>query len=81
MSNEAEDALVKQNQQVIRDYLIGQFKGFDLTEDRPIRLDCHKFTVTKPKPLEQYRLKVTWQRFQTGTTPLKRINGSLSRMM
>jgi len=55
MSNE-EAIRVKQNQQVIREYLIGQFKGFELTEtpDRPL---SHMFTVTKSSE-ERYKLKV-----------------------
>jgi hypothetical protein len=66
MSNEEEKTRIEQNLQVIREYLIGQFKGFELTEDRSISLDCHKFTVTKPKPLDQYRLKVTWPKLSDG---------------
>ena len=67
VSNEDEEAtLIAANLGVIREYLLGQFEGFELSEDRAIRLDCHKFTVTKPKPLEQYRLKVTWPRLSDG---------------
>lgn len=65
MSNE-DGARIQANLKVIREYLLGQFEGFELTEDRELRLDCHKFTVTKPKPLEQYRLKVTWPRLSDG---------------
>jgi hypothetical protein len=57
MSDE-EAIRVKQNQQVIREYLIGQFKGFELTDtpDRPL---SHMFTVTKSSE-ERYKLKVSW---------------------
>ena len=57
MSNE-EAIRVQQNQQVIREYLIGQFKGFELTDtsDRPL---SHMFTVTKSSE-ERYKLKVAW---------------------
>ena len=46
MGNEDEETRVKQNQEAIREYLIGQFKGFELTDtpDRPL---SHMFTVTK----------------------------------
>lgn len=47
MSNETEDALVKENQQIIRDYLIGQFKGFELT-DTPNRPLSHMFGSLRP---------------------------------
>ena len=57
MSNENK-ARIEANLEVIREYLIGQFKGFELTDtpDRPI---SHKFTVTKSSD-ERYRLKVSW---------------------
>ena len=57
MSNE-EAIRVQENQQVIREYLIGQFKGFELTDtpDRPL---SHMFTVTKSSE-ERYKLKVAW---------------------
>jgi len=58
MSNEEEATRVKQNQQVIREYLIGQFKGFELT-DKPDRPLSHMFTVTKSAD-ERYQLKVFW---------------------
>ena len=46
MSNEDEEARIQANVEVIQVYLIGQFKGFELTDmpDRPI---SHTFTVTK----------------------------------
>ena len=49
MSNETEDALVKENQQIIRDYLIGQFKGFELT-DTPNRPLSHMFGCSYSHP-------------------------------
>lgn len=72
MSNEDEEARVKENQQVIRKYLFGQFGGFQLTEDTPDRPLWHKFTMTKLKPLEQYRLIVSWPKISDGdNTPAK----------
>jgi CheY-like chemotaxis protein len=50
--------LVKENQQVIRDYLIDQFKGFDIT-DMPNPPILHLFIVTKSSE-ERYGLKVAW---------------------
>ena len=57
MSNK-EAIRVEQNQEVIREYLIGEFKGFELTDtpDRPL---SHTFTVTKSSE-ERYKLKVAW---------------------
>jgi predicted ferric reductase len=57
MSDE-EAIRVKQNQQVIREYLIGQFKWFELTE-KPDGPRSHTFTVTKSSD-EQYKLKASW---------------------
>jgi hypothetical protein len=57
MSN-ANDHHVEANVEVIREYLIGQFKGFELT-DRPDRPISHTFTVTKSSD-ERYQLKVSW---------------------
>ena len=57
MSNE-DKAHIEATLEVIREYLIGQFKGFELTDtpDRPI---SHTFTVTKSSD-ERYQLKVSW---------------------
>jgi CheY-like chemotaxis protein len=49
---------VKQNQQVIRDYLIEQFNGFAVT-DMPNPPVLHLFIVTKSSE-ERYGLKVAW---------------------
>jgi len=58
LSTVEENTHVKKNQEVIREYLIGQFKGFELTDtpDRPV---SHMFTVTKSSD-ERYKLKVSW---------------------
>ena len=58
MSNAEENTHVIKNQEVIREYLISQFKGFELTDtpDRPL---SHTFTVTKSSE-ERYKLKVAW---------------------
>jgi hypothetical protein len=58
VNNAEENTHVKKNQEVIREYLIDQFKGFELTDtpDRPI---SHMFTVMKSSE-ERYRLKVAW---------------------
>ena len=54
MSN-ANDLHVEANLEVIREYLIGQFKGFELI-DRPDRPSSHTFTVTKSAD-ERYHLR------------------------
>jgi hypothetical protein len=68
MSNEDEEARIQANVEVIQVYLIGQFKGFELTDmpDRPI---SHTFTVTKSSE-ERYKLKVAWpQLSEKSNTP------------
>ena len=67
MSN-ANDRHVEANLEVIREYLIGQFKGFELI-DRPDRHSSHTFTVTKSAD-ERYQVKVSWpQLSDTNNTP------------
>ena len=69
MSN-ANDLHVEANLEVIREYLIGQFKGFELI-DRPDRHSSHTFTVTKSAD-ERYQLKVYWpQLSDQSNTPKK----------
>jgi hypothetical protein len=58
MSNAEENTHIKKNQEVIREYLRSQFKGFELTEKRDAPLS-HTFTVTKSSD-ERYILKVSW---------------------
>lgn len=68
MSKEIEDAFVKENQQVIRDYLIGKFKGFEVT-DTPNPPLSHMFIVTRSSD-ERYSVKVTWPQISdSSTTP------------
>ena len=68
MSKESEDAFVKENQQVIRDYLIGQFKGFEVT-DTPNPPLSHMFIVTRSSD-ERYSVKVRWPQISDSrTTP------------
>ena len=57
MRKETEDAFVKENQQVIRDYLMGKFKGFEVT-DTPTPPLSHMFIVTRSSE-ERYSVKVT----------------------
>jgi hypothetical protein len=72
MSNEEEETHVQLNQQVIREYLLAQFVGFQLTQDKPDRPFFHWFTVTNIKSADQYRLKVPWpQLSDRGNTPEK----------
>lgn len=57
-----EQACVRQNLKVIREYLLNVFLGFNLTEDTPEPRVCHRFTLTNAKTFEQFRLKVGWVR-------------------
>jgi hypothetical protein len=67
MSNE-DEAHIEANLEVIRLYLIGRFKGFELT-DTPNRPLSHTFTATKYSE-ERYQLKVSWPQLSDyGNTP------------
>ena len=57
MSHE-HNAHIEANLDVIRDYLVGQFKGFEITEKQDPPL-AYSFTATKSSE-EQYQLKVSW---------------------
>jgi hypothetical protein len=54
MSNEEEKIRIEQNLQVIREYLLGQFKGFKLTKDKSDGSLYHWFTMTDTKSGTQY---------------------------
>lgn len=70
MRKETEDAFVKENQQVIRDYLMGKFKGFEVT-DTPTPPLSHMFIVTRSSE-ERYSVKVTWAQISDrSNTPAK----------
>jgi hypothetical protein len=58
MINKDEEARIQANVEVIQGYLLGQFKGFELT-DKPDRPISHIFTATKSSD-ERYQLKVSW---------------------
>jgi len=61
-------AHVDANLEVIREYLMGRFKGFEITEqqDRP---RTYSFTATKSSE-ERYQVKVSWpQLSDCGNTP------------
>jgi hypothetical protein len=57
-----EQECVHQNLKVIREYLLKAFPGFMLTEDTAEPRVSHRFTLTNPKTLEHFRLKVGWVR-------------------
>lgn len=69
MSN-TNDLHVEANLDVIREYLIGQFKGFELI-DRPDRPRSHTFTVTKSAD-ERYEVKVSWPQLSDGSNTPER---------
>jgi len=61
-------AHIEANLEVIRDYLVDQFKSFEITEkqDRPL---SHAFTATKSTD-QRYQVKVSWpQLSDIGNTP------------
>ena len=49
---------VEANVEVIREYLISEFKGFEVTEKKDVSLS-YMFTVTKSAD-ERYQLKIFW---------------------
>jgi len=57
MTNESK-AHIEANLEVIRLYLIGQFKGFELTDTSNYPIS-HTFTATKSAD-ERYQVKVSW---------------------
>jgi hypothetical protein len=70
MRKETEDAFVKENQQVIRDYLNEKFKGFEVT-DTPTPPLSHMCIVTRSSE-ERYSVKVTWAQISdSSNTPAK----------
>ena len=67
MSHE-NNAHIEANLEVIRLYLIGQFKGFELTDTSNYPVS-HTFTATKSAD-ERYHVKVSWpQLSDIGNTP------------
>lgn len=53
---------IHENLKIIREYLMKGFPGFDMTEDTSDPSLCHKFTMTRLKTYEQFKLKVGWPR-------------------
>ena len=62
MHNEEEETRIERNLQVIREYLLDQFKGLELSKDKSDRPLCHWFIVTNIKSATQYILQVAWSR-------------------
>jgi len=71
----AELSQVTANLEVIREYLIGQFKGFGLAEKSDVPRS-YTFTVTKSVD-EQYHLKVYWSQLSDQSHTPKRFLRSL----
>jgi hypothetical protein len=70
MGKETKQTFIEESQQVIRDYLISQFKGFEVT-DTPNPPLSHTFIVTRSAD-EQYRVKVAWRQIaDSNNTPAK----------
>jgi hypothetical protein len=75
VSNVGRKTHVEKNQEVIREYLIGQFKGFELT-DTPGPPNSHTFIVTKSAD-ERYKLKVSWRQLSDESNTPERTAQSL----
>ena len=69
MSN-VDEAHIEANLEAIRVYLIGQFKGFELT-DTPNHPLSHTFTATKSSE-ERYQVKVSWRQLSDESNTPKR---------
>ena len=70
MGKETKETFIEENQQVIRDYLVSQFKGFEVT-DTPNPPLSHMFIVTRSSD-ERYRVKVAWRQISdSGNNPAK----------
>src|SRR5262245_53287408 len=70
LSTEDEDARVRENVEVIQEYLLSQFKGFDVTNIQD-RRTLYTFTVTRSYD-ESYKLKVSWKQLaDRSNTPEK----------
>jgi len=70
MTNDDEDNRVQENLEVIQEYLLSQFKGFDQTAT-PNRPTSYTFTLTRSYD-ESYKLKVSWKQLaDRSNTPEK----------
>ena len=70
MRKETTETFTGDNQQVIRDYLISQFKGFDVN-DTPNPPLSHMFVVTRFSD-EKYTVKIAWRLISDSSiTPAK----------
>ena len=72
-------AHIEANLEVIRVYLIGQFKGFELTDTSNYPVS-HTFTATKSAD-ERYQVKVSWPQLSGIGNTLKARRNALSLMM
>ena len=70
-----EEVRVKENVGVIQEYLLGQFKEFELTDTSDYPL-VHTFTATKSEE-ERYQVKVSWPQLSDESNTPKRTNQRL----
>jgi hypothetical protein len=66
---------IQHNLKIIRKHLLGEFTGFNITEDTSDAPICHRFTLTDLTTYQQYKLKVGWRWLADKTsTPERTLN-------
>jgi hypothetical protein len=68
---------IQHNLKIVREHLLREFTGFNITEDTSDAPICHRFTLTDPMTYQQYRLKVGWRRLSDKTSTPERTLNSL----
>jgi hypothetical protein len=68
---------IQHNLKIIREHLLREFTGFNITEDTSDAPICHRFTLTDPMTYQQFRLKVGWRRLSDKISTPERTRDSL----
>jgi hypothetical protein len=72
-----EQERIQHNLKIIREHLLREFPGFNMTEDTSDPPICHRFTMTNLTTYQQYKLKVGWRRLSDKTSTSERTLSSL----
>jgi hypothetical protein len=62
---------IQRNLKIIREHLLREFTGVNITEDTSDAPICHKLTLTDPITYLQFRLNVGWRRLTDKTSTQK----------
>ena len=68
---------IQHNLEIIREHLLREFAGFNITEDMSDAPICHRLTMTNLATYQQYKLKVGWRRLSDKTSTPERTHSSL----